>query len=140
MCDSIVNRIEFTKNIDEKFISIKVPLTIENQIIIERFLYEFERVGLKELCKNWLFDEKNYSVISPNEIVSLTKREFVFIKLLLKNKIVKYEQMMLYIWEGKSAITQNAIKLFVKNLKKKLPPSIIKNINGVGYRLVDIDI
>lgn len=132
-----IDGIEYTKNIDEKFINIKIPLSKDNQYLIDYLFDELGKLNLKQLTKNWIVDEKNCSLISPDRTISLTKRELVFVKLLLKNRTVTYEQMMWTIWEGKIDITQNAIKVFVKNFKKKIPPSILKNLNGIGYRLVN---
>lgn len=133
--NSRIDGMEYVKNIEEKFINIKIPLSLENQLIIENFLNELQEVNLKELINNWFVDEKNCSIISPEKTYFLTKRELIFVQLLSRNKIVTYEQMLYYIWERKSNITQNAIKSFVKNFKKKMPPSLLKNVNGVGYRL-----
>ncbi len=33
-------------------------------------------------------------------------------------------------------MTQNALRLFIKNLRKKLPKNMIKNVQGIGYKLV----
>ena len=135
MLNTRINGMEYIKNIEEKFINIKIPLSLENQLIIENFFNELQEVNLKELVSNWFIDEKNCSIISPNETYFLTKRELVFIQLLQKNKVVTYEQMFYYIWDSKSNITQNAVKVFVKNFKKKMPPTLLRNINGIGYRL-----
>lgn len=133
--NSRIDGMEYIKNEEEKFINIKIPLSLENQLIIENFFSQFQELTLYELVSNWLIDEKNCSIISPERTFFLTKRELVFIKLLQKNKVVTYEQMSCYIWDDKLNITQNAIKSFVKNFKKKMPPSILKNVNCVGYRL-----
>ncbi len=135
MLNTRINGMEYIKNIEEKFINIKIPLSLENQLIIENFFNELQEVNLKELVSNWFIDEKNCSIISPDETYFLTKRELVFIQLLQKNKVVTYEQMFYYIWDSKSNITQNAVKVFVKNFKKKMPPTLLRNINGIGYRL-----
>lgn len=132
-----IHGMEYVKNIEEKCINIKIPLSAENQLIIENFFNELQEVNLKELVPDWFIDEKNCSIISPDQTFFLTKRELIFIQLLQKNKIVTYEQMFYYIWERKSNITQNAIKVFVKNFKKKMPPFLLKNVNGVGYRLLE---
>ena len=132
-----INELEYTKKIEEDFINIKIPFSSENQQIVDYFLNEFSKLNLKQLAKNWLVDEENCSIVSPNKTFFLTRKELIFVKLLLENKIVTYEKMIWCVWEGKIDITQNAIKVFVKNFKKKIPPSILKNLNGIGYRLVN---
>ncbi len=108
---------------------------MKNQLIIAEFFMGLEEVTLHELVSNWFFDEDTCSIISPGETFFLTKREFVFIQLLQKRRVVTYEQMLCHIWEQKLDVTHNAIKSFVKNFKKKMPPFILKNVSGVGYRL-----
>jgi len=135
-CNTRINELEYTKKVEENFINIKIPFSNENQQLVDYFLNQFSKQSLKQLAKNWLVDEENCSIISPNKTYFLTKKELVFVKLLLENKIVTYEKMIWCVWEGKIDITQNAIKVFVKNFKKKIPPSVLKNLNGIGYRLV----
>lgn len=40
------------------------------------------------------------------------------------------------IWDDSNIMTPNAMRLFIKNFRKKLPSGILKNIQGTGYRLV----
>ncbi|KAB7884657.1 helix-turn-helix domain-containing protein [Poseidonibacter ostreae] len=133
--NSRIHGLEYFRNKEENFFNIKIPISIENQLIIESFLNEFQELNLKKIIDDWFIDEKNCSIISPNKTQFLTKRELIFIQLLLKNKIVTYEKMLYTIWEDNLNITDNAIKSFVKNFKKKMPPSLLENINGIGYRL-----
>ena len=137
--NSRIHGLEYFRNKEENFFNIKIPISIENQLIIESFLNEFQELNLKKIIDDWFIDEKNCSIISPNKTQFLTKRELIFIQLLLKNKIVTYEKMLYTIWEDNLNITDNAIKSFVKNFKKKMPPSLLKNINGIGYRLLYIN-
>jgi DNA-binding response OmpR family regulator len=131
-----IDKLKYTKKVEENFINIKIPFSSENQQVVDYFLNQFSKLNLKQLAKNWLVDEESCSIISPNKTYFLTRKELIFVKLLLENKIVTYEKMIWFVWEGKIDITQNAIKVFVKNFKKKIPPSVLKNLNGIGYRLV----
>jgi len=130
-----IQRMEYIKDIDDKYINIKIPHSLQNQVIIEKFLNDLEEVRFHQLSGDWFFDEKNCSIISPETTFFLTKKELVFIQLLHKDKVVTYEQMLSHIWEQKLDITHNALTSFVKNFKKKMPPLILKNVNGIGYRL-----
>jgi len=67
----------------------------------------------------------------------LTKREDLFIKLLLKKRgIVTYLEMDEFLNIDYKEFTVNAKRLFVKNLRKKLPQNLLANISGVGYKLL----
>lgn len=91
---------------------------------------------LHKIIPMWIFDEDNYSIISPKKTFYLTKRESVFLKMLLIGEVITYEKMLHRIWDDNIYSTKNAIKSFVKNLKKKLPPGCLKNFNGIGYQLI----
>lgn len=133
--DSIIKGREYVKILEENYINIKIPLSLGNQLIIERFLIELDKSNLKKLSKDYFFDEENCSILNSNSRIFLTKKELIFINLLLKNKTVTYDQMICYIWNDNYDITSNAIKLFVKNFKKKIPLGMLRNINGIGYSI-----
>ena len=40
------------------------------------------------------------------------------------------------IWSEDNIMTPNAMRLFIKNFRKKLPENTLRNIQGTGYRLV----
>lgn len=91
-----------------------------------------------EFFPNWFFDKENYSIYTTDNHFYLTKKELTFFRILLENRVVTYTEMHDSIWLKKEKITQNAIRLFVKNFKKKIPAKILRNIPGVGYKLITI--
>lgn len=88
---------------------------------------------LTNKCK---YDYQNSLIIIDEKQIPLTKRENVFIKLLLvKNAIVTYDEMDIYLTKENKEFSLNAKRAFVKNLRKKLPDNILKNIFDTGYKL-----
>ena len=86
------------------------------------------------LTKNWIFDSGKSIVSNGNEDFILTKKESIFLKLLIiKNRVITYEELESHIWDEDSIMTSNAMRLFIKNLRKKLPENFLKNMQGVGY-------
>ena len=71
-----------------------------------------------------------------NENIELRNREKEFLLLLNKNQnsITSYEEIEQYLWKDK-IMTPNALKSFVKEIRRKLPIDIIENISKVGYKL-----
>ena len=69
--------------------------------------------------------------------IPLRKREKDFLKMLYlnKNNITTYEQIELELWPEKS-MTSHALKSFIKELRLKIPISIIKNVPQEGYILL----
>jgi len=79
----------------------------------------------------------NNTLIYKNEEIILKKKEKDFLVLLYENKnnITRYNIIQDEIWVDK-VMTQNALKTFVKELRKKLPVQIIENVIQEGYKLV----
>ncbi len=114
------------------------PLTDANLFeALAAFIKSYDTARVYNLCEGWLFDESKSLVQAPNEEFKLTKKENQFLKLLIqKNRIITYEEMENIIWNEDSVMTPNAMRLFIKNFRKKLPDNALKNIQGTGYRLV----
>lgn len=75
-------------------------------------------------------------LINNKEEFTLTKKENTFLKLAItKNRIITYEEIENLVWDDEFIMTQNALRVFMKNLRKKLPEKTIKNVQGVGYLL-----
>lgn len=114
------------------------PITQEKLMTaLEAFIKSHDDNKVYNIGKNWVFDYSK-SIISNNETeYNLTKKESLFLKLLItKNRIITYEEMETQIWDEESVMTSNAMRLFIKNFRKKLPEKSLKNIQGTGYRLI----
>ncbi len=113
------------------------PITQEKLVeAFDAFLKTHDTNKIFTIIENWHFDYSKSIVYNKDETFNLTKKENIFLKLLLtKNRIITYEEMETHIWDEDSVMTQNAMRLFIKNFRKKLPPKCLKNIQGTGYRL-----
>lgn len=101
---------------------------------LESFVKSYDENKIYNLTKNWVFDSGKSIVSNGIEDFILTKKEVIFLKLLVvKNRIITYEELENQIWDDDSIMTSNAMRLFIKNLRKKLPENFLKNMQGVGY-------
>jgi len=114
------------------------PITEAKLIdVFNAFIESFEGAKLHNLTPSWIFDEANSVVKGPKEEHVLTKKECNFLSLLIKkSRIITYNEMENLIWSEDNIMTANAMRLFAKNFRKKLPPNILKNVQGIGYQLV----
>lgn len=102
---------------------------------LEKFMQGRRKKETITLQEGWDIDFINHHVLSPKGILVLTKKESALLKLLLtKKSLVTYEEIEARVWEGEY-MSLNALRLLVKNLRKKLPKELVKNIQGVGYTL-----
>jgi len=103
----------------------------------DAFIESFEGAKLHNLIPSWIFDEANSVIKGPDEEFILTKKECNFLALLIKkSRIITYTEMENQIWSEDNVMTANAMRLFTKNFRKKLPPDTLKNVQGIGYQLV----
>lgn len=113
------------------------PITEEKlSTALQAFVDSYENSTIFNLIPSWIYDESKALVKGPDEEFILTKKENVFLKMLLvKGRIITYSEIENILWDDNSIMTQNALRLFIKNLRKKLPKDTLKNVQGTGYRL-----
>jgi DNA-binding response OmpR family regulator len=70
--------------------------------------------------------------------VKLSRTAWKLFYFLLKHKgeILPKERIMNYVWEGKP-ISDDILRAYIKELRKKLPSDLIETFKGRGYRLKD---
>lgn len=121
-------------------IQVQVSKTFQEDFLIntlDEFLNNFNAIRKHEFTPNWYFDENNSLISGPEQSFKLTKREVLFLKMLLSNdKIITYKKMFDTLWDGDKEVSQNAMRLFTRNIKKKLPPNVLRNFHNKGYKLV----
>ena len=84
---------------------------------------------------NYTFDVLNKTLFFNEAQIMLTKKELLFLELLVKNRqrAVSYEELNNYVWEG--SMSEDAMRSIVKELRKKINKQSIKNISGIGYQV-----
>ena len=132
-----------------------MPVTLDGQLVVaisSRALFDFEE-------ENRLFeaqDDRAYMqlqlgrlVLRPqrrealldNQQVVLAAREYDLLLALMERPgtVLSREQLenRLYGWHDE--VSSNAVEVHVHHLRRKLGPAWIKNVRGVGYKLVAIE-
>jgi DNA-binding response OmpR family regulator len=109
------------------------------------YIYELE-LKLEKLCKNekneillkegYSYDIEKEKLFRGDEEIKLSKKEILLMNLFYKNleKIVTFEHIEQYVWEGDLTTTEN-IRALVKRVRKKLPQNTIVSQGGMGYKL-----
>lgn len=84
----------------------------------------------------WTYVFAKKSVHTEEGDIPLTRHESDLLELLVckAGEVVTYEEIESYVYRG-DYMSPDAIKTLVKKLRKKLPPSSIKNIVSIGYQL-----
>lgn len=129
--------IKHNSNTDSIEVEIKKPIN-ENNLFnkLDLFLSLISENKIHKLSDELYFDEANALIKGKNFSHRLTHREVLFLKkIIMKKTIITYDEIFNLLWEDSHNKTFNAIRLFIKNLKKKIPEHILTNYQGIGYRI-----
>lgn len=94
---------------------------------------EYKFIKFDDECKYNFLEHALY--INEQKII-LARKEILFLELFIKNlnRIVNYEEIERYVWEGEITNIDN-IRALIKRIRKKLPHDSIKIVTGYGYTL-----
>ena len=87
-----------------------------------------------QLDESFRYSLQNRTLLK-NEIpskLSSTQKKFLYLLIKNQNKLVTFEMLRDYVWEGKE-ISHGTILSTTRDLKKTLPDSFIQNVKGEGY-------
>ncbi len=102
---------------------------------LEKFLETKNSIGLVELVEDWVYDSDNKMILHIDIEYELSKKESKLLELLLNRKsVLTYEEIESELWRDEY-MSLNALRLMMKNFRKKLPPGYLKNIQSIGYKL-----
>lgn len=82
-----------------------------------------------------VLDTAAHQVLVAGEVVTLARREYNVLKLLMESagRIKTREQLEAGLYAWGEEVASNALEVHISNLRKKLPKDFIKTIRGVGY-------
>ena len=96
---------------------------------------KFIDINSSNKSNDFIFDKDKNKTISNSITYDLSLKESMFLdKIISSNRVISYDEIEEDIWDGKT-MSQNALRLFIKNLRKKLPKDFIKNVPSQGYLL-----
>lgn len=87
-----------------------------------------------ELGEGYLFDFARQQLFrdgTPSKL-SLTQRKVLYLLLKNRNLLVTFEMLTDYVWEEKE-VAHNTILSTMRDLKKRLPEKLVRNVKGEGY-------
>jgi DNA-binding response OmpR family regulator len=83
------------------------------------------------------WDSDRKQLVYKQSVISLTKKERELLTLLFSDvsRDFSYDVILTRLWGEISPSKQDSLKTLVKQLRKKLPYNIVKNIFGFGYKI-----
>ena len=140
LLNKYTNNIKITHNTDNNTLQLHIQKDIDENFLVstlDDFINNFNEIKHREIAPLWFFDEDSSYIQSPKEKFTLTSKELIFLKMLLKNgRIITYTEMFDILWKNRENVSRNAMRVFIKNIKKKLPTNFLANIQDIGYKLI----
>jgi two-component system response regulator VanR len=89
-----------------------------------------------DLGLEYQFDKNRRVLVKEGKTIFLTKKELLFISVLVKNLgvFVLHDDIKRHVWTNKK-VTDSAIRTFIKRVREKTDKEFIKNIPGLGYKI-----
>lgn len=121
--DQITDIIIASAHTDVEFLLSSIPLGLVDYVVKplteEKIMTVLEKFAN---TKTIALDEKDFST-----------KELKFLEVFgNQNRVITYDEIEQHIW-GDKFMSQNALRVFIKNLRKKLPEDTIKNVSNQGY-------
>lgn len=88
------------------------------------------------LKDDFTWDVKEQILFNGSKEVHLTPKEKKILDILLSNPncTITYEMLMDEAWENYDNYSIDTIKTMIKNLRKKIPKDLIRNVYGTGFK------
>ena len=115
------------------------PITLEKLIsALEDCQKSFSNISnlKRTLPDDYTYDWNQKILLHKDEMITLTKKEILFLELLFKNinSVTPFDELQEVVWQD-SVMTDNALRSMIRNLRKKLPKDFIVNLSGIGYKV-----
>ncbi|WP_458701644.1 response regulator transcription factor [Sulfurospirillum sp. 1307] len=111
------------------------PLTNRNLFpALQKAISKIDKIVM--LGDEFYYDNRTSLFYYKNEIIQMSKKELLFLSLLVKNKdnIVTYEMIEDEVWSPEE-MSLRSLRTIVGLIRKKIPYNIISNISNMGYKL-----
>jgi two-component system alkaline phosphatase synthesis response regulator PhoP len=111
--------------------------------LLKRFVEpaaEIPVVAEKAVSKNELIiDKERYIVIKNNKELTLPKKEFELLALLVSKpeKVFTRDDIFTNVWGDNIIVGDRTIDVHIRKLREKIGNRYIKTVKGVGYKFVD---
>lgn len=89
-----------------------------------------------EISGGYSFNQTKKVLVKNGVEIALTKKELAFISLLVKRigTLVLTEEIRNVVWFGEK-VNDPAVRTFIKRIRDKVGPGLIKNSPGLGYKI-----
>ncbi|RXJ85456.1 response regulator transcription factor [Arcobacter cloacae] len=118
---------------------LEIIFKVSQNIYEKKYKKESKDTPFVKLTQELFWNKELKQLIFKNQIIKLTKKEFLLLDLLLKypEKVYTNEEIINFLWSGEPnlEIQISNLKNLISRLRKKVPDLDIKNNYGFGYSI-----
>ncbi len=117
---------------------VKKPFDSDELLLRIRALLRRTQSRTKACVGALSIDPDRYVIYENNEELSLSKKEYTLLSLLMESggKTVSKEMIIDALWPHNASVSDGSIRVLINRLKQELSSAEIQNVRGIGYRLV----
>ena len=110
--------------------------TVLDVAVKEFSVFDIVSKKIINLTDGFMWDCDLELIFKDGNEIPLTKKEQRIVSLLLlnQNQVFTYDEIIIEVWDSFEVDKLDPLKTLIKNIRKKLPKDIIKNVFGVGYK------
>ena len=102
-------------------------------------LRNFSTINIKNrvLADNYQWNYTHEELTCNGRVIPLTNKEKIVFSLFMENinTTISKDQLIYTIWDDYKESHEASLKTILAKLRKKLPPGLISNVHGVGYKI-----
>ncbi|MEZ4694429.1 MAG: response regulator transcription factor [Aliarcobacter sp.] len=118
---------------------LEVIFKVSKNIYEKKYKKESKNNSFVKITEDLFWNKELKQLIFKNQIIKLTKKEFLLLDLLLKypEKVYTNEEIINFLWSGELNLDVQIsnLKNLISRLRKKVPDLDIKNNYGFGYSI-----
>lgn len=108
-----------------------------DKVIFELKNFTTTPIKTKPLNDGYMWNYDNEELVCNGKTVELTNKEKILFSLFMThlNAVLSVDTILYNVWDDDTEVNMTTLKTLLKNLRRKLPSEMIKNVHGIGYKI-----
>ncbi len=102
----------------------------------DEYTCKYQSQKILDLGEGFSYDHTTKALLRDGSVITLRRKEMQLLEFFIDNanKILSYEALQYEVW-SESAMSKDALRAQIRNIRQKSHPKIINNVTAIGYKL-----